>query len=133
MKQEQGLVLDVRGDVAHVRVGRHGECVSCGACAGAQNVTVDALNRLGARPGQRVMFEMKESHVLTGAFVVFVMPLLIAAIGGAVGGWLGAWEGMPMAIGAAAGFAASLPAVRMFDRRAAGNSSLLPVIVEILQ
>ena len=133
MKQEQGLVLEVRGDVAYVKVGRHGECAACGACAGAQNITVDALNRLGARPGQRVMFEMQESHVLAGAFVVFVLPLLALSLGGALGGWLGAWGSTPMAIGAAVGFAASLPVVRMFDRRAAGSSDMKPVIVEILQ
>ncbi len=81
MKQEQGLVIELKDGLARIKVGRHTECVSCGACPSSQHVMVEAINPLGAKPGQRVKFELQEQHMLTGAFVVFVLPLLCAALG----------------------------------------------------
>ena len=42
MKQEQGIVLETADGMAKVRIGRHAECGSCGACGGARQVVVDA-------------------------------------------------------------------------------------------
>ena len=36
MQEEEGFVLDSADGVAHVRVGRHRECVSCGAYGAAR-------------------------------------------------------------------------------------------------
>ncbi len=142
MKQEEGIVLELRGKLAHIRVGRHEECVSCGACGGAQNVTVDAVNELGAQPGQHVKFEMQETNVLTGAFMVFILPLLAAALGGFLGWQLGISRGMdvleqeslrnPMVAGAGLFFFLSLIIVKLYDRRAGNRRQSRPVIVEIL-
>ncbi len=142
MKQEEGIVLELRGELAHIRVGRHEECVSCGACGGARNVTVDAVNGLGAQPGQHVKFEMQETNVLTGAFMVFILPLLAAALGGFLGWQLGISQGMdvleqeslrnPMVAGAGLFFLLSLIIVKLYDRRAGRRRQSRPVIVEIL-
>lgn len=136
MKQEQGLVIEVHDGMARIKVGRHEECTGCGACPSSRHVMVEAVNRVGAQPGQRVRFELREQHMLLGAFVVFVLPLL-AAGAGAVLGWLigpGAGVGADYAApaGAAALFVLSLPAVKYFDRRAGRNQELKPVILEIL-
>ena len=45
MKTEQGWVIEADGSMAKIRVGRHADCSSCGACASAQNMVIDALNR----------------------------------------------------------------------------------------
>ena len=137
MKQEQGLVIELHEGLARIKVGRHTECVSCGACPSSQHVMVEAVNTLGARPGQRVKFELQEQHMLTGAFVVFVLPLLCAALGAVLGWQLGPWAGSsgnaPIIAGAVVFFLLSLVAVKAFDRKAARNQGLKPVIVEIIE
>jgi sigma-E factor negative regulatory protein RseC len=60
MKTEQGLVIDVANGEAKIRVGRHSDCKNCGACPGNDSVIVCADNKIGAKPGQRVAFEVKE-------------------------------------------------------------------------
>lgn len=137
MKREQGIVLAAGGGMAKIRVGRHAECVSCGACASSRHVTVEAVNTLGARPGQRVAFVMQEKHVLTGAFVIFILPLL-AAGAGALAGWEMAFPlAADRSCGAAAGglcfFLLSLAFVKHFDCRAARRQEAKPVITEILE
>lgn len=140
MKQEQGMVLETSGGMAKIRVGRHAACISCGACASSRHVMVEAVNALGARPGQRVLFFMQEQYILTGAFIVFVLPLLAAGVGG-LAGWETAlhWAADDAAMhfyGAAAGgvcfFLLSLGFVKFFDRRAARSRKAKPVITKIL-
>ena len=132
MKEEQGLVLAVTKQLATVRVGRHAECSSCGACGGSRQVIIEALNKLGAQPGQRVRFAIREQNVLTGAFVVFVLPLLLAAIG-AGGGWLvGRTDNYAIGSGLIF-FVLGLIMVKLFDRRVAHKQNLKPVIIEILR
>lgn len=136
MKQEEGLVVKVQDGLASIKVGRHAECSGCGACPSSRQVMVEAVNRIGAQPGQRVRFAMQEAHVLTGAFVVFVLPLLSAAVG-AVLGWqlaIGIGEDYPFWAEAGAGFffVLSLFTIRLFDRQVAKQQRLKPVIVEIL-
>ena len=137
MKQEQGLVIELHDGLARIKVGRHTECVSCGACQSSQHVMVEAVNKLGAKPGQRVKFELQEQHMLTGAFVVFVLPLLCAALGAVLGWQIGPWAGntgnAPIVIGAVVCFLLSLVMVKAFDRKAARNQGLKPVIIEIIE
>ena len=136
MKQEQGTVLEVFGGLAKIRVGRHAECVSCGACASSRHVIVEAVNALGAQPGQRVVFAMQEQQVLTGAFVVFVLPLLAAGAGGLAGWETALHFAADGSCGAVAGgvlfFLLSLVFVKFFDRRAAGSQEAKPVITKII-
>jgi sigma-E factor negative regulatory protein RseC len=126
----------VEGGLAQVKVGRHEECGSCGACGGAQQVVVEAVNEIGAQPGQRVLFEFREANVLTGAFVVFILPLLFGGVGAVIGHFtaplLEANGSLPAVIGALLFFLLALGLVRKFDRRAAQDKAAKPVIIEIL-
>ena len=136
MKQEQGIVLSVDGGLAQVMVGRHEECGSCGACGGAQQVVVEAVNDVGAQPGQRVLFEFREANVLTGAFVVFILPLLMGGVGAVIGHFmapmLDASGSLPYVLGALVFFLLALVLVKLFDKRAAQKQEAKPVIVEII-
>ena len=89
MKTEQGLVLEVIKDVAKIKVGRHNDCKNSGACPGEDSVIISANNKVGAKPGQRVVFEVKEENVLMGAFVVFVLPLIAVFVGALLGNFVG--------------------------------------------
>ena len=119
-----------------MKVGRHEECTGCGACPSSRHVMLDAVNDLGAKPGQRVRFEMREEHVLLGAFVVFLMPLIAAGLGALLGWQMSVAQGVDETNGAVAGavffFLMSLLGVKSFDRRAAKDRQMKPVIIEIL-
>jgi len=136
MKQEQGIVLETVDGMAKVRIARHEECGSCGACGGAQRVVVEAVNPVEARAGDKVLFEFREENVLTGAFVVFILPLIFGAVGAAIGHFaaplLDASGSLSYVLGALIFFLIALVVIKKFDRRAAKNQALKPVIVEIL-
>ena len=136
MKQEQGIVLETEGSTAKVRVGRHEECGSCGACGGAKHVVVEAANPVDAKAGDKVRFEFREENVLTGAFVVFILPLLFGAMGAVIGHFASPFLdencSLPYVVGALIFFLIALVIVKRFDRKAAKNQALKPVSVEIL-
>ena len=136
VNREQGLVIEEHGDMVKNQVGRHNDCQSCGACPGSQHIIIDAVNTLGAKKGQRVAFEVRETSVLKGAFMVFVLPLIAAAIGAFLGWRAGEAWSYDLTHAAIAGglllFLVSLGAVRLFDRSVARDQSMKPVIVEIL-
>ncbi len=73
MKREQGLVIEVNDDVAKIKVGRHSDCKNCGACPGNESITIYANNKIGAKSGERVIFEVKEASFLGAAFIVFIL------------------------------------------------------------
>ena len=47
MKVEEGTVVSVFADgSAEVKVGRHSDCIACGACEGAKDIVVTAVNKV---------------------------------------------------------------------------------------
>lgn len=137
MKTEQGIVIEVINDVAKVKVGRHSDCKNCGACPGSDSVIVNASNKIGARPGQRVLFEVKEKNVLKAAFVVFILPLIALFIGVILGGFIGRNAGfnirMFQIIGGLIAFALSVVIVKAFDKATHESEKSMPVIISILK
>jgi sigma-E factor negative regulatory protein RseC len=99
-------------------------------------VVVEAANPVGAVVGQRVLFAFREEQVLTGAFVVFILPLLLGGVGAVIGHFMApfleASGSLPYVIGALLFFLLALGLVRKFDRRAAQDKAAKPVIIEIL-
>ena len=60
MKIEEGTVVGLNKDgLVDVKVGRHSDCIACGACDGAQDIVIQALNPVGANVGQHVKFETR--------------------------------------------------------------------------
>ena len=136
MKTEQGLVIEVIDDVAKIRVGRHSDCTNCGACPGSDIVIISANNKLGAKVGQRVDFEVKEVNVLIGAFTVFVLPLITAFVGVLLGRLIGKYIGSNINVFQIAGgiiaFLLSMIIVKLFDKAATGSEKSQPTIIRIL-
>lgn len=137
MKEEEGLIIKLNEErrTATVRVGKHDECSACGACAGSRQLTVEAVNKLGAAQGQRVKFRMQEQHLLKGAFMVFILPLLLAGAGAYLGWRLFGDESFgglyPFSTGII-GFVLGAALVKWYDRRAAARQQEQPVITEII-
>lgn len=137
MKEEYGRVVALAGSLATVRVGRHAECSSCGACGGARQAVVEAENAIGAAVGDAVRFEFREANMLVGAFMVFVWPLIFAAAGAAFGFLAAPSIDVDVDSSAVGGavlfFLLSLFFVKKFDRKAARDVAARPRIVEVVK
>lgn len=136
MKTEQGLVIEVNNDVAKIKVGRHSDCKNCGACPGSESIIISANNKIGAKPGQRVSFEVKEANFLGATFIVFILPLFALFIGVMLGEFIGKNLGVsiPMfqVIGGVFALALSIGIIRKVDKAVKVNKKSMPVIVKIL-
>lgn len=137
MKTEEGIVLETDGRTACVRAGRHASCESCGACPGSGAPIVTVLNQTGARAGQRVAFELRGDQTLTGAVLIFILPLAVLFAGIWLGGLLfeklfgSAVPGY--LIGGAVFLAAAAAVVRLADKKLGIARGALPAIVKILE
>ena len=135
-KEQEGIVLEIAGDMAKVKASRHSDCDNCGACPGNMAIIVEMRNPVGARPGQRVVFEVKQVGMLQAAFVVYVLPLLAVVAGAFAGDYAaGKYGGEALWYQLGGGFAAFVIAiayVKFFDRNARNSEKMQPVIIRIL-
>lgn len=85
----EGFVLKTDGEFATVGVKRQTACDTCraqcgGHCDKASTVETVVKNTLGAKVGDRVRLYSRTSTVMGYAMTVFVLPLVMAAIGYAI-------------------------------------------------
>jgi sigma-E factor negative regulatory protein RseC len=94
--EETGTVVDTDGPYAWVETERRsacGACQSAGECGtgalatlfGRRTVRLQTLNRIGARPGERVVVAVEEGVLTRGAIAAYALPLAGLLIGGGVG------------------------------------------------
>ena len=135
-KQQEGIVIELRGEMARVKTSRHNDCENCGACPGNSAIVLDALNPVGAKTGQRVVIEIQEVNMLKAAFIVYVLPLLAAFAGAVAGGWLAARVGYePTWFQVAGGlifFAVAIFYIKVFDRSSHSDVAMQPVIIRVI-
>lgn len=93
-----------------------GDCHKCSGC-GAQQQTMlfEAVNAIGARPGELVKVEAKSGPVLLAAAVLYIMPLAMFFAGYLAGVLM--WDTGALAGGFAFGLGIVLAAV--YDRKVA--------------
>ena len=138
MKVEEGTVVSVFADgSAEVKVGRHSDCIACGACEGAKDIVVMAVNKVNAKEGQHVKFEFHDTNIVVGAFICFVMPLLLAAAGAIIGYFVsGSFGTDPVrseVVGAIVAFCIGLGGVKYFDRSLSKSEKSKPKVIEIIE
>lgn len=138
-QENQGIVIEDIGEgMVKVKASRHGDCKNCGLCPGADAMVVDARNPIGAKPGQHVIFEIKQVNMLKAAFVVYILPLLAAFLGAVIGGWLSGYMGHTQSMrafqigGGIIAFIISIIYVKVFDKAAYRDQNMQPVITRIL-
>jgi len=135
-KQQEGIVIETRGDMARVKTSRHNDCENCGACPGNSAIVLDARNPLDAKIGQRVVIEIQEVNMLKAAFIVYVLPLLAAFAGAMTGGWLAAKTGYEATwfqlVGGFIFFAFAVFYIKVFDRASRSDVAMQPIIIRIL-
>jgi sigma-E factor negative regulatory protein RseC len=134
--QQEGVVLSVAEGLAKVKTSRHNDCENCGSCPGNAAIVLDARNPVGAKPGQRVMVEIKEAEMLKSAFIVYMLPLVAIFAGAVLGGYIA--ERLAAAAlwfqigGGGLAFVGSVYYIRYFDRKARTSIRMQPVITRIL-
>ena len=74
------------GNMARVAVIREsacsGDCHKCSGCGAAkQTVLFDAVNAIGAKPGELVIVKSESGPVLAGAAVLYMVPLVLFFLG----------------------------------------------------
>ena len=137
IKEEEGIVIEILQDnMARVKVGRHGECKNCGACPGDSALVMEAENSIGAKTGQKIVFQMKETNMLMAAFVVYIVPLIAIFLGIIAGQVLAEKIGYSVQSfqvgGGILAFALSVVNIKVFDKFAHNNKKMQPVIIKIL-
>lgn len=115
----EALVISAAGASAVVEVRRKAACdgchknkdgAGCSICTltgSDAKLSLRVRNPLGAVPGQRVRVETDSKRVLGYAWLVFLLPLLMAALGWWIGGMLGdseAWQAGGALVGMAVSF-----------------------------
>ena len=100
---ERGVVakLKSKGKFAVVEFDRHAACDSCHMCAVTPKgkVSVTLPNTLNAQVGDFVEVQMSERIVLTAAFLVYFVPLVLASIGLGLGFIYNVWLALGLALG----------------------------------
>lgn len=96
MIEEQAIVVQVEGDRAYLEIERSQPCGLCGTTRGCgmslwgrlfshRQDSLSMPNSLQLGIGDRVMIALDEGVLLTGAFITYVIPLLLVCAGGFIG------------------------------------------------
>ena len=103
-----------------------GDCHKCSGCGAAkQAMIVDAVNPIGAKPGDMVRIESKTGPVMMGIAVFYVLPLVLFFLGYFIGETLWALGGL---VGGLA-FVASFGIAIAYDRLVARKQETVYTIV----
>ena len=90
MTQDAVVTKLVSRHVAEVEVERGtacgGTCESCEACVFQNRIRAEAVNKVSALPGQKVVIESKTSDVLGAAALLYLVPFVLLFLGYAEGG-----------------------------------------------
>lgn len=130
---EQGVVTKVRAGRATVEFDRKSACDSCHMCAvtkGGMKVKIVIANDLDARVGDVVNVSMGERFVLTAALIVYIIPLVLVAVGVGVGSLLSELAQVLLALGGlAVGFLVAFLLDRFVIRKKKGFAPRMTEIV----
>lgn len=89
MTQDAVVTKLVSRHVAEVEVERGtacgGTCESCEACVFQNRIRAEAVNKISALPGQKVVIESKTSDVLGAAVLLYMVPFVLLFLGYAIG------------------------------------------------
>lgn len=139
--KEEGLVLEIKDELAVVQLKRSAACESCRCCRVAEQsdfMTAEALNQAGSKIGDMVIVEIEQKEVLLASVVVYLMPIFLMIIGYLFGSYLGkaVLKAYPQETGIIFGFtflAFSYLIVMLTGKRVAKTRWLQPVVVEVIR
>lgn len=140
--EEVGVVISINGTDAVVEVLKKSACDHCtaGTCkVDSQRATLEAINAVGAVPGQRVRVVLQPSSFITGSLMIYGVPVAALIVGAVVGKDVLSplVPGLsPDGVSALGGFGAmllSFAIVWLFSKFAGRKQSYKPVIEAIVE
>ncbi len=120
--EQKALIRTVEADgTARVLVVREsacsGDCHKCSGCGAAkESILFEAVNAIGAKPGDLVNIQSESGPVLAGAAVLYMVPLLLFFLGWFLGEGLG--QGPLLGC---LGFVLGIGAAWLYDRKVAAK------------
>lgn len=120
MRIGEGIIKEIKANgLAKVKVSSDHLYVACSACVAAEHVFVTAYNTIGAKEGQTVRYEVEDRHLITSAFICFIVPLIAAIVVGFIAYEAGVTAGYDNfyfgAVGAVIGLLISGGIVKKYD------------------
>ena len=101
-----------------------GDCHKCSGCGAAKETLIfEAVNTIGAKPGEVVLVKSDSAPVLAGAAILYMIPLVTFFLGYLLGE---VWE-MGSLIGCI-GFALGFLPAALYDRLVAGKKKTVYTI-----
>ncbi len=127
--EQKALVRTVEADgTARVLVIREsacsGDCHKCAGCGAAkESILFEAVNAIGAKPGDLVNVQSESGPVLAGAAVLYMVPLVLFFLGYCLG------ELMNMgALFGCLGFVLGIVMAAIYDRKVAAKKKTVYTI-----
>lgn len=137
MKVEEGIVIETTGNTAMIKPGKHEECVCCGVCPGTDSPIFEAGNRIGAKVGQRVQYEVMDTNKMKSAMIIFAAPLIFAFFGVLAGAEIAKTVGGDISVGRIAGGAIAFlltgVLIKLFDSQIGRKKNSMPEIKFIIK
>ena len=134
--QETGRVIEIAGKMAKVEVAQKEICHKCPSESFCKLATgdfraIEAVNEIGAKPGDNVKIEIGSGNILMSAFFVYIFPIIALLVAGGLTQWISSNQNIAIIIGIIA-MAFSFLIVRFFDKKMNKSRKLIPIIKEIV-
>jgi sigma-E factor negative regulatory protein RseC len=91
MATEEGIVFKIDSQTAWVKTIKTSSCKACAArsschsLGGGKEMEVEAINRAGAKVGQKVVLSFDTSPLLKATFMLYVFPIIAMVVGAFIG------------------------------------------------
>ena len=91
MATEEGIVIKIGSETAWVKTTKTSACKACAArsschsLGGGKEMEVEAINRAGAKVGQKVVLSFDTSPLLKATFMLYVFPIIAMVVGAFIG------------------------------------------------
>ncbi|MCL6417155.1 SoxR reducing system RseC family protein [Aestuariirhabdus sp. Z084] len=142
MVEEKGIAVAIEQDAIWVETRRQSTCSSCSSrsMCGQELLNklggtgtchqVRALNRYPVRVGDTVTIAIPEQVIVKGAFLVYLLPLLLMMAGLVLAEWLSLAEGWVI-LGAFSGLLAGFAVVGLRSRWLHRNQEVQPHVINV--
>ena len=142
MANEEGVVIRADASGTWVKTLRSDACESCasqGTChslGGGKEMEVSAVNRIGARIGDRVVLKMDTLPFLKGTFLVYLFPILLLVAGAGLGEWISSSSNLqsplPSILFGFSGLAVGLVIMKIIANRLVKRDDYRPRIARVI-
>lgn len=141
MIEEEGVVMEVYGDLAKVSITAKSACEKCSAssmCHPGDEEYMEASNPLGAKKGQKVKVVLAPQIYLKASIILYGIPMTAFIAAAILGKNLGLRYGAEANsdlwafIAGMVCMALSFLAIRMYNKKVEKTAQYKPIIVEIL-